>query len=110
MILKIAECKKILDEAELVERDTQNRDAVDIGSIVKCSCLYADEDEPEEEIYEIVGHGEVDIEAGKIAYDSLVAKNLMGRKVNDEITFNIPSGEVKYTILGIYSDWNEARK
>ena len=60
MILKIAECKKILDEAELVERDT----------------LYL----PEEEIYEIVGHGEADIEAGKIAYDSLVAKNLMGHE------------------------------
>lgn len=110
VILKIAECQKVLEEAEIVERDSQNLDTVDIGSIVKCTCLYLEEDESEEEIYEIVGHGESDVEAGKIAYDSLVAKNLMGHKVNDTIKFEIPSGKVEYTILAIYSDWDEALK
>lgn len=109
-LLKLSELQTILEEANIVNRDSQNPDVIDIGSIVKCSCLYAGEDEPEEEIYEIVGHGEADVEKGKIAYDSLVAKNIIGHKVNDEITFEIPSGKVKYKILAIFSDWKEARE
>lgn len=110
VILNIAELQKVLEEADIVNRDTQSLDVIDIGSIVKCSCLYAGEDEPEIEIYEIVGHGEANAEEGKIAYDSVVAKNIIGHKVDDEITFKIPSGQVKYKILAIYLDWDEARK
>ena len=110
VILSIAESQKVLEEAELVNRDNKNAEVVDIGSIVKCSCFYVAEDTVEEEIYEIVGHGEADVFEGKIAYDSSVAKNIIGHKVNDEVTFEIPSGEVKYKILAIYSSWEEARK
>lgn len=110
VIRKITELQQVLEEADVVDRADQNLDVIDIGSIVKCSCLYEGEDEAEEEIYEIVGHGESNVEEGKIAYDSMVAKNIIGHKVDDEISFNIPSGTVKYKILAIYSDWDEARK
>ena len=110
VIVEINDLQKVLEEAEVVDTASRNADVIDIGSVVKCSCLYSDSDEPEEEIYEIVGHGETDIDAGKISYNSVVAQNIIGHKVNDEITFEIPSGKVKYKVLAIYPDWQSVEQ
>ena len=109
LLKSIREYDSILENAEIVEPAAINKDVVGMGSIIKCSCIYEDDDEPEEEIYEIVGHGETDLEHGKLSYDSLVAKNLMGLKVNDEAIFDTPGGKVKYTIIAIYEDRESAK-
>jgi len=104
---KIEEAQAILKEAELVPSDGRCMEQVDIGSIVKCMCVYPDFEELE--IYEIVGEGESDIVSGKIHYQSPVAQNIMGLKINEEKSFETPAGLAKYQIIKFYSSWEEAK-
>ncbi len=84
-------------------------ETVEIGSIVKCFCRYSDFDETI--VLEIVGHGESDIENGKIHYETPVGKSILGHRLNDVISIMLPNGyAVDYTILKFYADWDEARK
>ena len=58
-----------------------NADYVRIGAKVTI------EKDNKEETWEVVGFGESDPENGKIAYNSPLAKSLMGKEEGDEITF-----------------------
>lgn len=107
---KISEAQSILKDAEIIKRLERNMKNVEIGSIVKCHCLYLDYNDEEEEIFEIVGHGETDIDAGKIHYESLVAKNLLGLGLNETVKFMTPGGEVEYKIIDFYPDWESTEK
>lgn len=96
-----------LNRAEYVEIAQRNVEEVAIGSIIKCHFTYEDEPDVEEEIFEIVGCGETDAENQQISYESPVAKNLMGHKLNDTVTFDTPGGKASYTIVKFYGDWSE---
>ena len=109
LLIQIAELQATLEKAEIIDSKVINKDEIAIGSIFQCSCLYEDDDEPEYEIYEIVGHGETDIENGKINYESPVAKNLLGHRVGDVINFETPAGKVSYNIIKIYESWEAAK-
>lgn len=106
--LEIAETMEILKDAEIIESDDRNMETIEIGSIVKCLCTYSDFEETD--IFEIVGHGETDINNGKIHYESLVAQNILGLHVNDTVSFVTPGGQVEYKILKFYADWDMANK
>ncbi len=107
--VEISELVKLLNEAEIVEENQRNMETVEIGSIVKCFCRYSDFDETI--VLEIVGHGESDIENGKIHYETPVGKSILGHRLNDVISIMLPNGyAVDYTILKFYADWDEARK
>ncbi len=66
---KINEAQEILKNAEIVDSASRNMETVEIGSIVECICNYLDLEEIENEIFEIVGHGEADVNNGKIHYE-----------------------------------------
>lgn len=51
--------------------------------------------------YRIVGPDEFDPATGYISMDSPVAKALMRKQVDDEVTVQTPGGEMVYTILRI---------
>ena len=91
--------------AELIKFDERNTEKVDIGSIVKCSFEYTDF--TEEEIYEIVGYGESNIEENKLFYDTPVAMKLIGLKIGEETILSVPSGKVKCKVIKMYSGWDE---
>lgn len=50
-------------------------------------------------VYQIVGADEIDIKLGKISWNSPVAKALLGKKQDDEVTIKKPSGDETVTIL-----------
>lgn len=105
---KIEEIEAILKDAEIIDEVTRNMEIVEIGSIVKCACTYPDFEEIV--IFEIVGHGETDVENGKIHYESVVAQNIMGLRVNDTVSFDTPGGKVQYKIITFYKDWDAVKK
>lgn len=105
--LEISETTKLLMNAEIVENN-RNMETVEIGSIVKCLCVYPDFEETL--VLEIVGHGETDIDNGKIHYESPVAQSILGYHINDVISIELPGGSVDYKILKFYTDWNDANK
>lgn len=48
--------------------------------------------------YRIVGDDEADIKAGKISYQSPIARGLIGKEVGDVAVIKTPSGTVEYEI------------
>lgn len=96
-----------LNRADHVEVVQRNVEEVALGSIIKCRFMYEEEAEFEEEIFEIVGHGESNADERQISYESPVAKNLLGHKLNDTVTFETPAGKASYTITKFYNDWDE---
>lgn len=102
---RIHEIQHVYKTAEFIKFDERNTEKVDIGSIVKCSFEYTDF--TEEEIYEIVGYGESNIEENKLFYDTPVAIKLIGLKTGEETILSVPSGKVKCKVLKMYSGWDE---
>jgi transcription elongation factor GreA len=105
LVERIQEIRHVYKTAEVIKIDERNTEVVEIGSIVKCSFQYPDF--TEEEVYEIVGYGESNIEENKIFYDTPVAKKLIGLKKGDETVLSVPSGKVKCKVLKMYSGWDE---
>lgn len=49
-------------------------------------------------IYQIVGDEETDIKNGRISVNSPVARALIGKKIDDEVTVKTPSGDAVYVV------------
>jgi transcription elongation factor GreB len=60
------------------------------------------ESEAGEEVrYRIVGPDEIDLEPGFISMDSPLARALMGRRLDDEFSIELPGGRRHFVIVGI---------
>ena len=96
--LRIEEIDKILKNAEVVDEEDVDLDAISIG----CTVLLRDIEFDEEMEYKIVGSTEADCLNGKISNESPVGVALIGSKEGDQVEVETPSGEmVKYEILSI---------
>ena len=82
---------KIIDENELAGAQ------VTVGLTVKVQ----DTDTKEEEEFTIVGSTEADPFEGKISNESLVGQALLGNKAGEEVTVEVPDGNITYKILEI---------
>jgi len=60
-----------------------------------------DIDTEKEVRYQIVGVDEADINVGKISITSPVGRSLIGHKVDEEVTINVPSGVKIYEVVDI---------
>ena len=95
---RIEEIEKILKNAEVVDADDAAKDnSITLGCIVT---IY-DEEFKEEVEYKIVGSTEADITKNKISNESPIGKALIGKKKNQKITVDSPSGELKFKILKV---------
>ena len=70
-------------------------DAVGLGSTVELQC-------PERTVsYTVVGPVEADPLAGRISDQSPIGKELIGKKIGDEVTIKTPKAEITYIIKSI---------
>ncbi len=97
MEVRIAEIKKILENAEIIDDSEISTDTVSIGAKVKV----LDIEFEEEEEYSIVGSTEADPSQNKISDESPVGKALIGRKIGETVDVEIPSGTISFKILEI---------
>ncbi|MDT3959368.1 transcription elongation factor GreA [Staphylococcus kloosii] len=82
----------------LIIEDTGDNNIVQIGKTVTFVELPGDE----EESYQIVGSAEADAFNGKISNESPMAKNLIGKGLNDEVRVPLPNGgEINVKIVDI---------
>ena len=87
---------KRLDDLNVVDRIPEDKEKVFFGAWVSL------EDEDGETLcYRIVGPDEFDVRENKISMDSPLAKSLMGKRIDDEITFRSPEGEKYYCIVDV---------
>ncbi len=87
---------KRLDELTIVDRIPDNREKIFFGAYI----TLADEDD-NETTYQIVGPDEFNVKDGKLSMDSPLAKQLLGKNLDDEILLKTPEGEIQYDIVNI---------
>jgi len=98
---RIKELESQLSIAEVIDPSKLNaKGKVVFGAQVK---LY-DVDADSEVSYQVVGDLEADINNGQISLSSPIGKALIGKLEGDEFTFQAPSGEKTYEVIGVRYD------
>ena len=90
---------KRLEELQVVDRPPDDPSRIFFGAWVTL-----EDEDGEEKRWRIVGPDEFDLSAGKLSMDSPMARALLGKGLDDEITVNSPSGEQVYYVTGIDYD------
>ena len=95
---KISEIENALANAQVIDvKEIPETGRVVFGATIK---IY-DIDNDTEISYKIVGNLESDPENGSISIDTPIAKALVGKFVDDEISIKTPSGILNYEILDV---------
>ncbi|MBD2811215.1 transcription elongation factor GreB [Xenorhabdus sp. Vera] len=87
---------KLLDILHIVDPDPRQEGKVFFGAWVK-----VENEDGEQHIFRLVGSDEFDPAKKWISIDSPVARGLLGKQVDDEVTVMTPSGVATYWILQI---------
>lgn len=95
---RIAEIESKLSRSQII--DVTRLDAG--GKVVFGATVQLEDLETESVvIYKIVGEDEADIKEGRISISSPIARALIGKQVEDVISFNAPGGLKEYEILSV---------
>ncbi len=85
---RIRYLQKRLDVVKVVEAKPSNPDKVFFGASV-----VLEQEDGQRVSYRIVGADETDVDKGWISVDSPVARALLGKNLEDEVTVPTPAGE-----------------
>lgn len=94
---KIAKIENMLRNAVIIDEKEMDKDVVNIGS----SVTVVEEGTDDEEVYTIVGSAETDPLEGKISNESPMGSALLGKKVGDIASVEIPDGVINLKIVSI---------
>ena len=89
--------EKTLKNARLMEECDIRTDGVSLGSKITLKELNSGR----EVVVTLVASVESKLKDGKISDESPVGKAVMGRKVNDEVEVEAPTGIIKYKIIKV---------
>ncbi len=87
---------KRLEELEVVDRLPDDTSRVRFGAWVTL-----EDEEGEERRWRIVGPDEFDVKAGKLSMDSPLARALLGKALDDEVSWQSPAGQQTFWITAI---------
>ena len=98
MEAKINEIENALANAQVIDvKDIPETGRVVFGSTIKLYDVGAEK----ELSYKIVGNLESNPEKGYISIDTPIAKGLVGKFVDDEVSIGTPSGKLTYEIIEV---------
>ena len=89
-----------LNRSQIIDTSQVDRNQVSFGATI----VVKDLDFGDEEVFILVGAGEEDYDVGKILFTSPLAQGLVGRKIGEKVTIDVPAGQVKFEILEIRFD------
>lgn len=93
---RVTTLENMIRNAKIIE-DDGGSNVVGLGKTV----TFVELPDGDEESYTIVGSAEADPFEGKISNDSPIAKSLLGKKVDEEVTVQTPGGEMLVKIVKI---------
>jgi transcription elongation factor GreB len=88
--------RKRLEVLKVVESHPADADVVYFGAWVRLEA-----EDGQEQTYRIVGPDEFDADPRFISMDSPMARALMKRSVDDEVTVELPEGRASFLIVGV---------
>jgi len=94
---RIATLSERLTSVEILDDSRIQKDKVLLGATVTLKDMKSGEKFQ----YIMVSAEEADFTANKIAISSPIGKALLGHKVNDIVSIQVPAGELKYKVLEI---------
>lgn len=95
---RIGELSDLIQKAQIIDPSNLEHKRVSFGSTVKVMDL----DSEDEFEYTLVGRVESNPDRGLISYNSPLAKQLVGKEPEDEVTVRLPGGEKDLEILAVY--------
>jgi len=93
---RIIELDNILRNAQIIEELQTDKSIVSIGDTVTIQ-----EGTYEPETYFLVGRKEADPSKGRISHESPIGQAILGHRVGDTVTAQVPSGSIYLKILEI---------
>ncbi len=90
---RISEIENILKHAKPIKKSDGNK--VSVGSQVHVTL------DDGKQVFHIVGSTEADPESGKISDESPIGKALLGKKVGDKASVEVPAGSITYKITKV---------
>lgn len=88
--------KNRMEDAEVIDPTQIKSDKVVFGATVTL-----ENEDGDEFICQIVGEDEIDLKEKKISWKSPIAKAVLGKKIDDEVKVNKPTGDEFMVILNI---------
>ncbi|MGB1019651.1 MAG: transcription elongation factor GreA [Flavobacteriaceae bacterium] len=95
--MQIAKMEEVLANARIINESELDTSKVLVLSTVKVK----NEANGATMEYTLVAQSEADLKSGKISVDSPIGKGLLGKKVGEKATINIPNGTITLEILSI---------
>ena len=93
--LRIAKLEETLAGARLIDESQLDTSKVLVHSTVKIKNAINNM----EMTYKLVAQSEADLKSGKISVDSPIGKGLLGKKVGEIASIQVPNGVMKFEIL-----------
>lgn len=87
---------KRLDELEIVYAKP-----TDHGRVFFAAHVTLEDEQGERQSFQIVGPDEFDVKAGRLSMDSPLARALLGKRLDDEVSLDTPEGRQNYYIVDI---------
>ncbi|MEM8562169.1 MAG: transcription elongation factor GreB [Pseudomonadota bacterium] len=87
---------KRLDELQVVDQTPADADRIYFGAWVTL-----EDEEGAEKRWRIVGPDEFDLKSQRLSMDSPLARSLIGKRIDDEISVESPGGERVYVVTAI---------
>jgi transcription elongation factor GreA len=97
MEAKLAQLKKLISNARLIDESQVTTDVVQILNKVKIRNIKNDAVMS----YTLVSDSEANLKEGKISVNTPIAQGLMGKKVGDKVDIHVPSGIMSFEIMDI---------
>lgn len=94
---RISNIENMIRFAEIIDDTNVASNVVTLGRTV----TFVEVPDGDEETYTIVGSAEADPMEFKISNDSPIAKAILGKKVNDEVTIETPGGSFEVRITKV---------
>jgi transcription elongation factor GreA len=97
---RLQDLENKLGSAEIIDTSRLPVDRIVFGS----KFILCNTGTDEELVYQIVGVDESDISQGKISVESPMAKALIGKKLDDDVVVDTPSGKREFEVIEILRD------
>jgi len=94
---RIADLESSISRAEVIDIKNISGEDIKFGATVEIE----DDDTGKQQIYQIVGEYESDIENKKLSINSPLARGLIGKLKDDSVEINSPKGIKSYTIISV---------